>query len=236
MRPTRLIVLLALFPCVASAQPPAGPYGGVSSSDVVGFNASATTAAQAGITSFSSPNLQMPNGGYLSHTIFSATATQTINTASETSCFSATGVGSQSVPLAAFKIGSKFHIQCGGAYTTGVASVATVLMKVKFGSTVIASFTTPALPTSASALGFKLDETCTVRTTGASGTVVCTGALTYASAAIGGAPVWNPIVSAGAVTVDLSGTTTLMDATNTLSSIVSSPSASVYEASIVQEN
>lgn len=186
-----------------------------------------------GMTSFSSPNLQMPNGGFLAHMIYTATSGSTISGTSDASCFGATGIGSQSPTAAAFYAGAKFRIQCSGTYNTGALSIATLTIKVKFGATAIATFTSVALPVSITGPSWYIDVTCTVRTGGVSGSVVCSRIFGFATAA-GGLIGDYPLISTSPVSVDLSGTTTKIDVTGAFSSLTGSPSATTVESSIEQ--
>lgn len=199
-------------------------------------DAQAIAAVQNGLTSFANPNLQMPNGAYIAHTIYNATSSATINGSSDETCFGSSGLGNQSVPTVGFYAGAKFVIQCGGSYTTGVASVATLTIKIKFGSTAVATFTTLALPSSVTGLAWFVDATCTVRVAGVSGSIVCTRGVSYVTTSIGVAPLFNPLLTASPVSVDLSGTTTKIDVTGSFSSLVGSPSATSIESSIQQVN
>lgn len=193
---------------------------------------SSTAQNPSDVSQFNNPNLMMPNGAYLAHMIYTAASSATMNSTSDATCYGSTGVGNQTPLAAAFYVGAKFRLLCGGTYSVGI-TVATLLIKVKVGSTTIASFTTPSLPTSVTGLSFLVSETCTVRVAGASGSMVCTGGVSYTTSTLGIAAIFNPLVSSSPVSVDLS-TAQKFDVTAAFSTVAGSPSAISLESSIEQ--
>lgn len=198
-------------------------------------DAQAVAAAQAGLSTFGNPNLAMPNGANIAHTIYQARGAVTISGTSEATCFNATGDGNQTVQPVAMFVGARFHIYCSGRGQTGLANISTVTAKVKFGSTVIVSGVTLALPASTSAIPFWSDVVCTILSTGSSGTMTCGGGIQYAPGLSSATPFTTDMTSTSAVTLN----TTIaqkIDATATLSNTIGSPSLTVYDAYIIQEN
>lgn len=146
--------------------------------------------------------------------IFAQTANKTVaDTASETSII---GTGSGEMNLAAnyFTTGKTIKIKVAGIYSLPGAGAPTILVKIKLGSTVIASVTTTALALSASALRFEALATITCRTTGATGTVMTDGGIEYK---VNGAtqPLFDSLNNGGATTTIDTTTSKLVDVTVT---------------------
>lgn len=113
-----------------------------------------------------------------SGTLFTQTADKTVtNTTTETSIIG-TGVGILTLPSGFFIAGRSIRIKLSGILTTP-ATPGNVLIKVKLGSTVIASATTSNFVSNAVTDVFDFETIITCRTTGGSGTVMSNGLVTY---------------------------------------------------------
>lgn len=115
----------------------------------------------------------------LSGTIFTQTADATVsNTTTETTIFGS-GVGTLTLPAAFFVAGKTIGIMMSGVYSTVAVTGDTVTVKIKYGSTVIASKATTGLLTGATNNYWFAEAMITCRTTGSSGTVQCSGGVRY---------------------------------------------------------
>lgn len=115
----------------------------------------------------------------LSGTIFTQTADATVaNTLTETTIFG-TGTGTLTLPAAFFVAGKTVRIMMSGVYSTVAVTGDTVTVKIKYGSTVIASKATTGLLTGATNNYWFAEAIITCRTTGSSGTVQCSGGVRY---------------------------------------------------------
>lgn len=111
--------------------------------------------------------------------LFIGTADKTItNTTNETSAIP-TGVGSTSLQEDWWVSGRMIRIKAYGVYTTPAITGGTVTIKVKIGSTAIATVATSSLLVGASNAAFHFEVSMTCRSAGASGSVVCGGAVDY---------------------------------------------------------
>lgn len=116
---------------------------------------------------------------------FVATADKTVtDTAAETSAIP-TGTGSLTLPANFLTVGKKIRISGHGVYTTPAVTGGTVTIKVKLGSTVLAQVATSALLVGATGASFQFECVITCRSAGASGSVVCGGAVNYEVASAG---------------------------------------------------
>ena len=146
--------------------------------------------------------------------IFTQTASKTVtNTVTETSIVG-TGVGTLTLPANFFVAGKTIRLRIGGIYSTPVAATPSVLIKVKYGSTVIATVTTTGLLSGATNLEFDGEVLITCRTTGSSGTVMTHGDIQYATGVAGTIAV-DPLNNAGATTTINTTTSNLLDVTVT---------------------
>lgn len=117
--------------------------------------------------------------------IFSQTADQSVtNTVTETTMIGA-GVGTLTLPANFFTIGKTIRIKLSGVYSTVAVTGDTVTVKVKYGSTVIATKATSSLLTGATNLSWWGEIVITCRTTGATGTVQPSGSVRYQASAAG---------------------------------------------------
>lgn len=117
--------------------------------------------------------------------LFAGTADKTVtNTTDETSAIP-TGIGTKTLQADWWQVGRSIRITGYGVYSTPIVTGGTVTVKVKLGSTVIATVATSALLVGASSAAFHLECIITCRTVGASGSVVCCGAVDYEVASAG---------------------------------------------------
>lgn len=169
----------------------------------------------------------------LAGNMFTATADSVINTTGATTGLG-TGIGTKTIPANYLKAGKHFTIWGVGYYSTPIGNVSTVTLAVKYGSVTLATVTTAALPSSATNLPFNFREDCTVRTTGATGTVVCNGTFDYSTALSGVVKTSNDLSSVGTVTIDTTAASAL-DVTG-LWSAVTTQTATVQQSSIDWSN
>lgn len=165
----------------------------------------------------------------LSGTIFTQTADKTVtNTVTETSIVG-TGVGGLTLPANFFVAGKTIRVTMSGVYSTVAVTGDTVTVKIKYGSTVLASKATTALVTGGTNLAWFSDALITCRTTGTTGTVQVSGGVRYQ---IAGSAIVEDELNNGAATTTLNTTTSNLfdvtithsaaNASNTVKSLVSS--------------
>ena len=131
------------------------------------------------------------------------------------------------------KVGKKFTITGFGVYSTPIANTSTVTIKIKYGATTVTSVTTGALPASATNLPFTFNADCTVRSIGATGTVICNGMFDYATALTGIVKTTNALIS-NTVTIDTTAQSNI-DVTGAWSA-VTTQTATVQQSSIDFKN
>lgn len=143
--------------------------------------------------------------------IFTQTADKTVtNTTTETSILG-TGVGTKTLPANFFVAGKTIRLRVGGVYSTPIGAPS-LIIKVKYGSTIIAQVTTTALLASASNLEFDGEVLITCRTTGSSGTVMVHGDVEYSTGVTGTIAV-DSLNHAGATTTINTTTSNALDVT-----------------------
>lgn len=141
-----------------------------------------------------------PNGA-----LFTSTATATVsNTASETSIIGS-GVGSLTTSANYFTAGNSLHIAIGGYLSTPTITVDSLVIKVKYGTTVVGSATL-TLPTSLSNQVFLMNFDVTCRTAGASGTMMMNAPLLITNSTLTGT-ISVSALNTSAVTVDTTAST-----------------------------
>jgi hypothetical protein len=146
--------------------------------------------------------------------LFTQTADKTVtNTVTETSIIG-TGVGTLTLPANFFVAGKTIRLRVGGVYSTPALGSPAVTVKVKYGSTVLATVTTTSLLTGASSLEFDGEVAITCRTTGVSGTVMTHGDIEYATG-LGGTIAVNSLNNGGTATTINTTTSNLLDVTVT---------------------
>lgn len=112
--------------------------------------------------------------------LYTQTATKTVtNTVAETSALG-TGVGNQTISGGFMVAGRSIRISGGGVYSTPIAA-SSVIIKVKLGSTVIATVTTSALVSNASNKAYQFTCLISCQSAGSSGSVIVDGYINYAS-------------------------------------------------------
>lgn len=187
------------------------------------------TTPEAGALEYDGGKLWSTNGSTtresLVGAIFTQTASKTItNTVTETSIIG-TGVGyGLTLPANFFIAGKTIRLRIGGIYTTPALATPSVTIKVKYGSTVLASVTTSSLLSGATNLEFDGEVDITCRTTGASGSVMLHGDIEYATGVAGTIAV-DPLNNAGATTTIDTTASNLLDVTLTWDSATSTRSA-----------
>ena len=181
------------------------------------------------------PNYIMPNGGYLEHSIFTASAQTIINGTTPASLYSTSGVGSQTVPVAGLFAGASFELKVEGIAATGALNTASYTETVVIGGVTIVTATTIALPVSLAKIPFTVLETCTVFAAGAGGSISCTGGFQYSTGLVSIAPLYTALMPTGPVSVAMS-VPVKFDIQGSFSSTTGSPSVTVNNASIREVN
>ena len=144
--------------------------------------------------------------------IFAQTADATVsNTVTETTIL-ASGVGTKTLPANFFVAGKTIRLRVGGVYSTPALATPSIIIKVKYGSTVIATVTTSALLSGATNLEFDGEVLITCRSTGASGTVMTHGDIEYSTGVAGTIGV-DSLNNAGATTTINTTTSNALDVT-----------------------
>jgi hypothetical protein len=174
-------------------------------------------------------------GGGNTVTLFSSVADATVgNTTTETTLVNTTGAtGSMSISANTLAAGDVLHIR--GTGYSGNNGGSWLNVRIKFGSTTICSIVSTSIQTTATTQLFTIDAMVTVRTIGASGTMVGGGnnmrfsgtkaADLYAITAA--------TVSSPSVTVDTTATTTL-DVTAQHQTANASNTVTIYALSVVK--
>lgn len=143
-----------------------------------------------------------------STTQFSSTADKTVgNSTSEVSGVG-TGIGTVTIPANSLVAGQTIRIVGGGIYSTQALTPGNLTVKVKAGSTVLASNVMAILAGAITTAAFDFSSRIAVRATGASGSLMPVGGLNFATSA--GARLFADLVNGGtAVTVDTTASQTL---------------------------
>lgn len=160
--------------------------------------------------------------------LFTQTANKTVsNTTTETSIVG-TGVGGLTLPANFFVAGKTIRITMSGVYSTVAVTGDTVTIKVKYGSTVLASKATTALVTGGTNLFWESEILVTCRTTGATGTVQISGGVRYQIAAsaivedeLNNGVATTTLDTTASSLLDVTITHSAADASNTVTSLVS---------------
>lgn len=146
---------------------------------------------------------QVPSmaGGIATSTIWVPSATVAIGT-SDTSCFSGTGRGpGQTItPVTGIPyVGNQFSLYCSGVFSTPTINTATMTVKIKWGTTTVATATSSGLQATATNLQWTLSGLCTViaiSATPSASTVICNGQFTYAQGVTGSSVVTTALQAA----------------------------------------
>jgi hypothetical protein len=117
-----------------------------------------------------------------SGTLYTNTATATIAATTTPTSAIGSGVGSLTVSAATAVVGKQWRLKLRGVYSTPALSVGNVTIDIKLGSVTIATGTANSLVAAATNLGFEGECIVTCRSTGATGTVMTTGAVKYDAA------------------------------------------------------
>lgn len=228
-------ILLTLAPYIAVAE--SITIDPTNVGNIVMNAASTMTFGTTGVT-LSAGGLSL-NGASTSAAMYVAIADQILAATSDVNVFNtvASGyIGTTTLPANFLTLGKQFTVSGYGVFTTPALNTATANLKIAMASTsftsVIASVATPSLIASASGWQYHFTYTCTVRTTGAAGTIRCDGTFffdatasgTEAQAAIGGLGTIN-------TTVPLE-----IRATNAWSTIAGGQSATEKQTNIIWNN
>lgn len=161
--------------------------------------------------------------GTMPRVLYTQTADKTVtNTVTETSVVG-TGVatgGGMTLAANSLIAGRTLRLHINGIYSTPALSTPSIVIKVKFASTVIATVTTSSLLANASGLDFYgwIDITC--RRTGASGTVMTSGNVIYQTG-VAGTTALDSLSHGGATTTVDTTASSLLDVTVTWDSATS---------------
>jgi len=143
--------------------------------------------------------------GQLVQYISTATATIT-NTTTETTLVGS-GVGSLTFPANSLFIGRTIRIQAYGLLSTATVP-GTLRIKVKLGSTVILDTTAQTVASALSNFVWKVDAVITVRTVGASGSVMSQSAFEFQASSLAALLAWS-MTNTAAVTLDTTASNAL---------------------------
>jgi len=114
--------------------------------------------------------------------LYSNTAAVTLtNTTTETSIFVSGTSALRTLGANLATTGKGIRIKCGGVYTTPLT--ASLLIKIKIGSVIVAQVTTTAINNNPNRLGFQAEAVILFTSVGATGTVQCDGHINYATPA-----------------------------------------------------
>lgn len=139
---------------------------------------------------------------YQAGNLYTATASVTIVATSPVTAFSSTKIGTTTIKANTLKVGQKFAIWGAGNYSTPIGNTDTVTITVKIGSVTISTVTTGAFPATATNFPFDFLLQFTIRSIGASATLVCDGAFNYSTALSAVAKTSNSLSSIGTITFD----------------------------------
>lgn len=151
-------------------------------------------------------------------TQYIGTATKTVtNTAAETSALATSSIGTLTLPANFFSVGTTIRLIARGTYQTPTVP-SNVVVKVKLGSTVLATVTVAGtvVATSSTTNVLQGEVVITCRTTGASGTLAIEGYMDFETA-LSGIPIYaSEKLSSAASTVTVDTTSSqLLDITET---------------------
>lgn len=140
-------------------------------------------------------------------------STTVTNTVTETTILGA-GLGyGRTLPANFFNVtGKTVRLRIGGIYSTPAASTPSLIIKIKYGSVVVATITTSGLLAGAINLRFDGEIFLTCQSTGATGTLVSHGDIQYA-AGLAGQVLFDPLNNAGAAATINTTTANLLDIT-----------------------
>lgn len=125
------------------------------------------------------PLFPPPVTGVLPSTLFTSTTTQTVAATTAETTIIGSGSGSLTLPANYLTVGKTIRFSIRGLYSAPAISVGTITIRIKLGSTTLASGTASSLVALASNLGFDGECVITCRSIGASGSVIIMGGVTY---------------------------------------------------------
>lgn len=193
---------------------------------LIGGSAYGQSADSSGIMPNSLGQIPSMANGVAPSTIWSAQARQTIASASDVSCFSATGSGpGLTIPANGPYAGNQYLLTCKGVYSVPNLNVATLTAKIKWGSTTVVSVTAPAIAVLTTNFPFTANASCTVLTSGASGTMECFASLCFSTVLTNIAPLCSFAITSSGVTIDTT-VSSKIDMTAAWSSIAGGQTAS----------
>jgi hypothetical protein len=138
--------------------------------------------------------------------LYTATAAVTLNSATPTTSFSSTKIGTTTIAANSLKVGQRFTIWGAGYYSTPIGNTATVTITPSIASSTytanISTVTTGIFPASATNLPYDFRLNCTAQATGTAGKLVCDGTFNYATALTGVSPTSNSLSTVGQITFD----------------------------------
>lgn len=179
-----------------------------------------------GITANGQGQLPSMANGVAPSTIWSATARQTMASASDVSCFSATGNGrGLTIPANGPYAGNQYLLNCIGVYSVPNLNAATVTAKVKWGATTVTSVVVPAIAVLTTNFPFSATASCTIITPGATGTIECVASMCFSAALTAIAPLCSYAITASPVTIDTT-TASKIDMTAAWSTVAGGQTAS----------
>lgn len=201
------------------------------------MQSNATMCFSGGNTCLSTTGISV-NSTVGSANMYTTYGDQTIASTADVNVFNTTAsnyTGTTTLPANFLTLGKQFTAKGAGIFTTPIANSATASLKIKMASSTsvtVASVTSPALIQSAAGWPYHWEYTCTVRATGATGTLQCDGHFFFATTATG-----------ADTSADLSGsgkidtTSSLaISATNAWSTVAGGQSATEKETSIDWDN
>jgi hypothetical protein len=167
----------------------------------------------------------------ISGCIFTQTSDKTIsNTTTETTMFDG-GVGTLTLPANFFVVGKTLRLRIGAVYTTPGAGTPSLVIKIKYGSTVLASVTTSNLDKGVTNKFIVVDTLITCRSTGSSGTVISHGTVLYYNGSVA-ATIGDDLSNGGSTATINTTTSNAMDITATWDSATSTRSLKTTIATV----
>lgn len=106
---------------------------------------------------------------------FAQTTTGTVNGTDSEATLITSGTGNLTIPASTLTVGKSYKITVHGVYSTDASNPANIILRLKLGSTTIASSSALFLGSGKSDVPFTLQATITCRSAGASGTVYTFG-------------------------------------------------------------
>jgi hypothetical protein len=150
--------------------------------------------------------LQWNDGGSFSLYFSQTGGTSVTNTITETTLFSATAVGSRTVPAAKLVIGDVYRVRAAGFFNSPASTPGNATHRLRINGTQVLSTGAQAIPTSAANNMFTIECSILIRTLGGSGTVGANLVVALAATSTSLQPrLWS---TSGPVTIDMSSSVT----------------------------